>query len=104
MRTKETILSDHGLSEFYHHIILLVAILMFDRTTAHKEWVQEAFPPGGNCSSIVVSHIGESHSLYHMVYAKHMESRNKVKMANDIFNLGIARFIGEVAWLLTSKI
>ncbi|KAK6939006.1 hypothetical protein RJ641_032514 [Dillenia turbinata] len=35
--------------------------------------------------------IGESHSLNYMAYAKYMESRNIVKIANYIFNLGIAR-------------
>ncbi|KAK6947970.1 Mad3/Bub1 homology region 1 [Dillenia turbinata] len=99
------------------------------------KWVQEAFPPGGDSSGLVVlyeqcvrsfwhserykddlrylkvwleyadncsdaevifsfldaNHIGESHSLYYIAYAKHMESRNKVKIANDIFNLGLAR-------------
>ncbi|KAK6939003.1 hypothetical protein RJ641_032511 [Dillenia turbinata] len=37
------------------------------------------------------NHIGESHSVYYMAYAKHMESRSKVKIDKDIFNLGIAR-------------
>lgn len=99
------------------------------------KWVQEAFPPGGDYSGLVVIYeqcartfwhedrykddlrylkvwleyaencvdaeviysfldankIGQSHSSYYISYALHMESKNKVKCANDIFNLGIER-------------
>ncbi|RVW51208.1 Mitotic spindle checkpoint protein BUBR1 [Vitis vinifera] len=99
------------------------------------KWVQEAFPPGGDYSGLVVIYeqcartfwhedrhkddlrylkvwleyaencvdaeviysfldankIGQSHSSYYISYALHMESKNKVKSANDIFNLGIER-------------
>ncbi|KAF5197490.1 Mitotic spindle checkpoint protein bubr1 [Thalictrum thalictroides] len=35
--------------------------------------------------------IGKTHSVYYITYALHMESKNKMKNANDIFNLGLAR-------------
>ena len=35
--------------------------------------------------------IGKTHSAYYMAYALHMESKSKMKAANDIFNLGISR-------------
>ncbi|PON34271.1 Mitotic spindle checkpoint protein Bub1/Mad [Parasponia andersonii] len=35
--------------------------------------------------------IGKTHSVYYISYALHMESKNKMKLANDIFNLGISR-------------
>ncbi|KAF9683289.1 hypothetical protein SADUNF_Sadunf05G0197400 [Salix dunnii] len=99
------------------------------------KWVQEAFPPGGDCSGLVLiyeqcvrafwhsdqykddlrylkvwleyaencvdaeviynfldaNEIGKSHSAYYLAHALHMESRSKMKIANDIFNLGISR-------------
>ncbi|KAH8509806.1 hypothetical protein H0E87_011527 [Populus deltoides] len=98
-------------------------------------WVQEAFPPGGDCSGLILiyeqcvrafwhsdrykddlrylkvwleyaencadaeviynfleaNEIGKSHSAYYLAYALHMESKSKMKIANDIFNLGISR-------------
>ncbi|XP_010266303.1 PREDICTED: mitotic spindle checkpoint protein BUBR1 [Nelumbo nucifera] len=35
--------------------------------------------------------IGQTHAVYYISYATHMESKNKLKSANDIFSLGIAR-------------
>ncbi|PIA26281.1 hypothetical protein AQUCO_09500031v1 [Aquilegia coerulea] len=35
--------------------------------------------------------IGKTHSVYYITYALHMESKNKLKNANDIYNLGLAR-------------
>ncbi|KAK1288252.1 hypothetical protein QJS10_CPB19g00937 [Acorus calamus] len=35
--------------------------------------------------------IGKTHSEYYLAYALHMESKNKMRKADDIFNLGIAR-------------
>ncbi|KAJ6921126.1 hypothetical protein NC651_014646 [Populus alba x Populus x berolinensis] len=99
------------------------------------KWVQEAFPPGGDCSGLILiyeqcvrafwhsdrykddlrylkvwleyaencadaeviynfleaNEIGKSHSAYYLAYALHMESKSKMKIANDIFNLGISR-------------
>ncbi|KAG2308948.1 hypothetical protein Bca52824_028696 [Brassica carinata] len=99
------------------------------------KWVQEAFPPGGECSGLLVIYeqcvrkfwhserykddlrylkvwleyaehcadaeviykflevndIGKTHALYYIAYALHMEFKGKVKMANEIFNLGISR-------------
>ncbi|KAI6690702.1 hypothetical protein NL676_027530 [Syzygium grande] len=99
------------------------------------KWVQEAFPPGGDCSGLLViyeqcvrafwhsdrykddlrylkvwleyadncsdaeviynfldaNEIGKPHSLFYISYALHMESKNKVKAANEILNLGISR-------------
>ncbi|XWS57032.1 hypothetical protein CRYUN_Cryun09bG0136800 [Craigia yunnanensis] len=98
------------------------------------KWVQEAFPPGGDFSGLVLIYeqcvrafwhsdrykddlrylkvwleyaehcsdaevifnfldandIGKTHSAYYMAYALHMESKSKMKAANDIFNLGIS--------------
>ncbi|CAN7137557.1 unnamed protein product [Brassica rapa subsp. narinosa] len=81
------------------------------------KWVQEAFPPGGECSGLLViyeqcvrkfwhsersmndlllywksSLLKESeHALYYIDYGLHMEFTSKVKTANEIFNLGISR-------------
>ncbi|KFK31015.1 hypothetical protein AALP_AA6G057300 [Arabis alpina] len=99
------------------------------------KWVQEAFPPGGECSGLLVIYeqcvrtfwhserykddlrylkiwleyaehcadaeviykflevndIGQTHALYYIAYALHMEFKSKVKTANEIFNLGISR-------------
>ncbi|KAF8377968.1 hypothetical protein HHK36_031357 [Tetracentron sinense] len=35
--------------------------------------------------------IGQTHSVFYIFYALHMESKNKLKNANDVFNLGMAR-------------
>ncbi|KAF6174225.1 hypothetical protein GIB67_033757 [Kingdonia uniflora] len=35
--------------------------------------------------------IGQKHSLYYISYALYMEFKNKIRNANEIFNLGIAR-------------
>ncbi|KAA8514738.1 hypothetical protein F0562_017917 [Nyssa sinensis] len=99
------------------------------------KWVQEAFPPAGDYSGLVVIYeqcvrsfwhedrykddlrylkvwleyaencvdaeviynfldankIGQTHSIFFIAYALHMESKNKIKTANDIFDRGIAR-------------
>ncbi|KAL6180771.1 hypothetical protein ACLB2K_047430 [Fragaria x ananassa] len=99
------------------------------------KWVQEAFPPGGDFSGLVViyeqcvrtfwhsdrykddlcylkvwleyaencvdaevifsfldaNEIGKSHSQFYISYALLMESKNKVKAANELLNLGISR-------------
>ncbi|CAL5383265.1 unnamed protein product [Camellia sinensis] len=99
------------------------------------KWVQEAFPPGGDGSGLVVIYeqcvrafwhedrykddlrylkvwleyaencadaeviysfleankIGQTHSIFFMSYALHMESKNKIKTANEIFNRGMSR-------------
>ncbi|XVF82377.1 hypothetical protein PTKIN_Ptkin16aG0041900 [Pterospermum kingtungense] len=98
------------------------------------KWVQEAFPPGGDFSGLVLIYeqcvrafwhsdrykndlrylkiwleyaehcsdaeviynfldandIGKTHSAYYVAYALHLESKCKMKAANDIFNLGIS--------------
>ncbi|KAK6943759.1 Mad3/Bub1 homology region 1, partial [Dillenia turbinata] len=54
-------------------------------------------------SFLDAKHIGESHSLCYIGYAKHMESRNKVKIANDIFSLGIASSISSMFHFVFSK-
>lgn len=36
--------------------------------------------------------IGEIHSIFYISYATHMESKNKIKTANDIYECGIARY------------
>ncbi|EXB56250.1 hypothetical protein L484_024787 [Morus notabilis] len=35
--------------------------------------------------------IGKTHSMYYISYSLHLESKNKVKAANETFNLGISR-------------
>ncbi|KAK4804973.1 hypothetical protein SAY86_004790 [Trapa natans] len=99
------------------------------------KWVQEAYPPGGDCSGLVViyeqcvrtfwhsdrykddlrylkvwleyaencadaeviytfldvNEIGKSHALFYISYALHMETKHKVKTANEILNCGISR-------------
>uniref|UniRef100_A0A5B7CA53 Putative mitotic spindle checkpoint protein BUBR1 n=1 Tax=Davidia involucrata TaxID=16924 RepID=A0A5B7CA53_DAVIN len=99
------------------------------------KWVQEAFPPGGDYSGLVVIYeqcvrsfwhedrykddlrylkvwleyaencvdaeviykfldankIGQTHSIFFISYALHMESKSRIKTANDIFDRGISR-------------
>ncbi|KAE9456796.1 hypothetical protein C3L33_11300, partial [Rhododendron williamsianum] len=108
------------------------------------KWVQEAFPPGGDCSGLVVIYeqcvrtfwhedrykndlrylkvwleyvgafhsdaencadaeviynfleankIGQAHSIFFISYALHMESKNKIRTANEVFNRGMSRRI-----------
>ncbi|KAF4365197.1 hypothetical protein G4B88_000356, partial [Cannabis sativa] len=59
-----------------------------------KVWLEYA----QNCSDAEIiysfldtNEIGKTHASYYISYARHMESKNKMKMANDIFNLGISR-------------
>ncbi|XP_062097272.1 mitotic spindle checkpoint protein BUBR1 [Humulus lupulus] len=59
-----------------------------------KVWMEYA----QNCSDAEIiysfldtNEIGKTHAAYYISYAFHMESKNKMKMANDIFNLGISR-------------
>ncbi|KAK9270482.1 hypothetical protein L1049_026062 [Liquidambar formosana] len=98
------------------------------------KWVQESFPPGGDCSGLVVIYeqcvrtfwhdnrykddlrylkvwleyaencvdaeviysfldankIGHTHSVFYISYALHMEAKNKIRSANEIFNRGMA--------------
>ncbi|XP_039042002.1 mitotic spindle checkpoint protein BUBR1-like isoform X1 [Hibiscus syriacus] len=98
------------------------------------KWVQEAFPPGGDFSGLVLIYeqcvrafwhsdrykddlrylkiwleyaehcsdaeviysfldandIGKTHSAFYIAYALHMESKSKMKAANDILNRGIS--------------
>ncbi|KAK9160032.1 hypothetical protein Syun_006373 [Stephania yunnanensis] len=35
--------------------------------------------------------IGQTHTTFYIAYALHMESKSKLKIANEVFNLGIAR-------------
>ncbi|KAB2631967.1 mitotic spindle checkpoint protein BUBR1 [Pyrus ussuriensis x Pyrus communis] len=99
------------------------------------KWVQEAFPPGGDSSGLVViyeqcvrtfwhsdrykddlrclkvwleyaencvdaqviysfldaNEIGKTHAVFYISYALLLESKNKMKAANETFNLGISR-------------
>ncbi|KAK9053344.1 hypothetical protein SSX86_029977 [Deinandra increscens subsp. villosa] len=99
------------------------------------KWVQDAFPPGGDCSGLVVifekcvrtfwhderykndlrylkvwleyaedcddaevvysfldtNKIGQTHSLFYISYANHLELKNKIKTANEIYECGISR-------------
>ena len=42
-------------------------------------------------SFLDANEIGKSQSAYYLAYALHVESKSKMKIANDIFNLGISR-------------
>ncbi|XP_024991608.1 mitotic spindle checkpoint protein BUBR1-like [Cynara cardunculus var. scolymus] len=99
------------------------------------KWVQDAFPPGGDGSGLVVIYeqcvrsfwheerykddlrylkvwleyaescadaevvykfldtnkIGQTHSIFYISYALHLESNNKIVTANDIYDCGISR-------------
>lgn len=35
--------------------------------------------------------IGKSHAVFYVSYAWHMELKNKLKLANEIYDLGISR-------------
>ncbi|KAG8058373.1 hypothetical protein GUJ93_ZPchr0002g26428 [Zizania palustris] len=59
-----------------------------------KVWLEYA----GNCADCEVifrfleaNQIGQGHASYYLSYASVMESKNKLKKANEIFSLGIAR-------------
>ncbi|KAF8409864.1 hypothetical protein HHK36_002382 [Tetracentron sinense] len=59
-----------------------------------KVWLEYA----ENCADAEVifsfldaNKIGQTHSMFYMSHALHMESKNKLKIANGIFNLGMAR-------------
>ncbi|GJM90482.1 hypothetical protein PR202_ga06764 [Eleusine coracana subsp. coracana] len=59
-----------------------------------KVWMEYA----GNCADAEViyrfleaNQIGQGHAIYYMSYASLMESKNKLRKADEIFNLGIAR-------------
>ena len=52
----------------------------------------------GNCADAEViyrfleaNQIGQSHAIYYMSYASLLESKNKLRKANEIFHLGISR-------------
>ncbi|XP_043708354.1 mitotic spindle checkpoint protein BUBR1 isoform X2 [Telopea speciosissima] len=82
-------------------VILEQCVRIFWHTDRYKEdarylkvWLEYA----ENCADAEViynfldaNNIGQTHSLYYTSYALHMESKNKMKSANDIFNLGISR-------------
>uniref|UniRef100_A0A0A9DXF9 BUB1 N-terminal domain-containing protein n=1 Tax=Arundo donax TaxID=35708 RepID=A0A0A9DXF9_ARUDO len=59
-----------------------------------KVWLEYA----GNCADAEVifrfleaNQIGQGHAIYYMSYAALLESKNKLRKANEIFNLGIER-------------
>ncbi|KAK9164829.1 hypothetical protein Scep_000020 [Stephania cephalantha] len=59
-----------------------------------KVWLQYA----ENCADAHVIYnfleangIGQTHAAFYIAYALHMESKSKLKIANEVFNLGIAR-------------
>uniref|UniRef100_A0ACD5Z6C9 Uncharacterized protein n=2 Tax=Avena sativa TaxID=4498 RepID=A0ACD5Z6C9_AVESA len=59
-----------------------------------KVWLEYA----GNCADAEVifrfleaNQIGEGHAIFYIRYASLMESKNKLKKADEIFNLGLAR-------------
>ncbi|KAG0532148.1 hypothetical protein BDA96_04G083800 [Sorghum bicolor] len=59
-----------------------------------KVWLEYA----GNCADAEViyrfleaNQIGQGHAIYYMAYASLMESKNKLRKAKEIFDLGIAR-------------
>ncbi|GMY29004.1 mitotic spindle checkpoint protein BUBR1 [Fagus crenata] len=42
-------------------------------------------------SFLEANEIGKSHAVYYISYALHLESKNKMKLANEFYNLGISR-------------
>ncbi|EMS51828.1 hypothetical protein TRIUR3_06420 [Triticum urartu] len=63
-----------------------------------KVWLEYFGLQAGNCSDAEVifrflesNQIGEGHAVFYIRYALLMESKNKLKKADEIFNLGIAR-------------
>ncbi|XP_030951083.1 mitotic spindle checkpoint protein BUBR1 [Quercus lobata] len=59
-----------------------------------KVWLEYA----ENCSDAEIiysfleaNEIGKTHAVYYISYASHLESKNKMKLANEIYNLGISR-------------
>ena len=42
-------------------------------------------------SFLEANEIGKTHAVYYISYASHLESKNKMKLANEIYNLGISR-------------
>lgn len=42
-------------------------------------------------SFLDANEIGKSHAVYYISYALHLESKNKMKRANEMYNLGICR-------------
>ncbi|KAL2895162.1 Mitotic spindle checkpoint protein BUBR1 [Bienertia sinuspersici] len=58
-----------------------------------KVWLEYA----ENCADAEViykfldaNNIGQSHSAYYIAYALHMEAKNKIKTANEVFNRGLS--------------
>lgn len=56
------------------------------------------FPKAANCADAEViyqfleaNEIGQSHSIFYSSYAMLLESKNKFKKADEIYNLGLAR-------------
>lgn len=70
-----------------------------------KVWMEYA----DNCADAEVvysflhaNQIGQTHSLFYISYALHMESKNKPRKADEIFNLGIARKVQPIEKLEAS--
>lgn len=42
-------------------------------------------------SFLEANKIGLAHSIFFISYALHMESKNKIKTANEVFNRGMSR-------------
>ncbi|CAA7408027.1 unnamed protein product [Spirodela intermedia] len=61
------------------------------------EYAENCFDAEVIYSFLEANQIGHNHSIYYVSYALHLESRNKMKNADDIFNLGIARNAQPVA-------
>lgn len=69
----------------------------------HSNWycwyvVLEMVLQAENCvdSEVIFSfldsnEIGQTHAIFFISYALHMEAKNKIKTANDIFNRGLSR-------------
>ncbi|KAJ0087183.1 hypothetical protein Patl1_09319 [Pistacia atlantica] len=63
-------------------------------------FLSQHFPAAENCvdaevifSFLDANDIGKTHSAYYIAYALHMESKSKMKAANDLFSLGISRLL-----------
>lgn len=48
--------------------------------------------------------IGRTHSTFYISYALYMESKNKIKAANEIFDLGISRYVTLTLFQLLSVV
>lgn len=63
----------------------------------------------GNCDDAEVIYkfldtnkIGETHAEFYIAYAIHLESKNKIKTANEIYEYGVSRLAAFLTFILNS--